>query len=257
MKRNKIVAGNWKMNLSFSEAQDLVDDLLDRLEEQEDLQCEVILCPPFPYLELLTDFEFDEQQYNVGAQNCSAFDKGAYTGEVSASMLKSLDVDYCIVGHSERRKYFSETDSVLAEKVNRLVENGLSPIFCVGEQIEERESNQHFDVVRRQVEQGLFHMNAESFANVMIAYEPVWAIGTGKTATPEQAQEMHAFIRGIVREKYGDKVADKLRVLYGGSCNAGNATSIFSQPDVDGGLIGGASLKAEDFVSICLQASQL
>ncbi len=255
--RNKIVAGNWKMNLSFNEAQELVDELLDRLEEQEDLKCEVILCPPFPYLELLTDFEFDVQLYNVGAQNCAAYEKGAYTGEVSPSMLKSLDVDYCIVGHSERRKYFNETDAMLAEKVNRLVENEMSPIFCVGELLEERESNRHLEVVRQQVEQGLFHLNAEAFGKVLIAYEPVWAIGTGKTATPDQAQEMHAFIRDLVRKKYGDKVADKIRILYGGSCNAGNATAVFSQPDVDGGLIGGASLKAEDFVSICIQASQL
>ncbi len=257
MKRNKIVAGNWKMNLTFNEAQELVDDLLDRLEEQEDLKCEVILCPPFPYLELLTDFEFDEQLYNVGAQNCAAYEKGAYTGEVSASMLKSLDVDYCIVGHSERRKYFNETDAMLAEKVNRLAENEMSPIFCVGELLEEREANRHLDVVRQQVEQGLFHLNAEAFGKVLIAYEPVWAIGTGKTATPEQAQEMHAFIRDLVRKKYGDKLADNLRILYGGSCNAGNASAVFAQPDVDGGLIGGASLKSEDFVSICIQASQL
>ncbi|MGP1446632.1 MAG: triose-phosphate isomerase [Candidatus Limimorpha sp.] len=257
MKRNKIVAGNWKMNLAFNEAQELVDDLLDRLEEQEDLKCEVILCPPFPYLELLTDFEFDEQLYNVGAQNCATYEKGAYTGEVSASMLKSLDVDYCIVGHSERRKYFNETDAMLAEKVNRLVENEMSPIFCVGELLEEREANRHLDVVCQQVEQGLFHLNAEAFGKVLIAYEPVWAIGTGKTATPEQAQEMHAFIRDLVRKKYGDKLADNMRILYGGSCNAGNASAVFAQPDVDGGLIGGASLKSEDFVSICIQASQL
>ncbi len=257
MKRNKIVAGNWKMNLTFNEAQELVDDLLDRLEEQEDLKCEVILCPPFPYLELLTDFEFDEQLYNVGAQNCAAYEKGAYTGEVSASMLKSLDVDYCIVGHSERRKYFNETDAMLAEKVNRLAENEMSPIFCVGELLEEREANRHLDVVRQQVEQGLFHLNAEAFGKVLIAYEPVWSIGTGKTATAEQAQEMHAFIRDLVRKKYGDKLADNLRILYGGSCNAGNASAVFAQPDVDGGLIGGASLKSEDFVSICIQASQL
>jgi triosephosphate isomerase len=253
--RNKIVAGNWKMNLTFDQAQDLIDDILDRLEK-EDLNSEVIICPPFPFLELATDFEFDEQQFNVGAQNCSAFDKGAYTGEVAASMLKSMDVDYCIVGHSERRKYFGESNEILAQKVNRLIENNMSPIFCVGELLEEREAGKHFDVVREQLEKGLFHLDTEAFGDVIIAYEPVWAIGTGKTATSEQAQEMHAFIRSLVKEKYGNDSADDARILYGGSCNAQNASVLFAQPDVDGGLIGGASLKAEDFVSICIQASK-
>ena len=245
------------MNLTFDEAQDLVDDILDRLYEQDELQCEVIVCPPFPYLELLTDFEADEQCFNVGAQNCSAFEKGAYTGEVSAKMLKALEVDYCIVGHSERRKYFGETNEVLSEKVNRLMENNISPIYCVGEVLEEREAGRHFDVVREQLEKGLFHLDGNAIYDAVIAYEPVWAIGTGQTATPEQAQEMHAFIRGLVRQHYGEATADEIRILYGGSCNAKNATELFAQPDVDGGLIGGASLKAEDFVSICLQASQI
>ena len=255
--RNKIVAGNWKMNCSFDEAEMLVDEILDRLEEQEELECEVIVCPPFPYLEMLTDMEFEEQQFNVGAQNCSAYEKGAYTGEVSAKMLRSLDVDYCIVGHSERRKYFGETNEVLAEKINRLIENNMSPIYCVGEVLEEREANRHFEVVKEQLEKGLFHLDRDAINDVVIAYEPVWAIGTGKTATPDKAQEMHAFIRSLVKEHYGDAVADEIRILYGGSCNAKNATELFSQPDVDGGLIGGASLKAEDFVSICVQASQI
>ena len=255
--RNKIVAGNWKMNCSFDEAEMLVDDILDLFEEKEELDCEVIVCPPFPYLEMLTDMEFEEQQFNVGAQNCSAYEKGAYTGEVSAKMLRSLDVDYCIVGHSERRKYFGETNEVLAEKINRLIENNLSPIYCVGEVLEEREANRHFEVVKEQLEKGLFHLDQDAIYDVIIAYEPVWAIGTGKTATPDQAQEMHAFIRSLVKDHYGDAVADEIRILYGGSCNAKNATELFSQPDVDGGLIGGASLKAEDFVSICVQASKV
>ncbi len=255
--RTKIVAANWKMNLGFDEAQDLVDGILDRFEEHDELNCEVIICPTFPYLELMTDVEFDEQRFNVGAQNCSAYEAGAYTGEVSAKMLKSIDVDYCIVGHSERRKYFGETDATLAEKVNRLMENEMSPIFCVGEQLEDREANRHFEVVREQLEKGLFHLPAEYFMDVVVAYEPVWAIGTGKTATPEQAQEMHAYIRSLIREKYGEALADEICILYGGSCNAKNATELFSQPDVDGGLIGGASLKPDDFVSICLQASQI
>ena len=255
--RSKIVAANWKMNLTFGEAESLVDDILDRLDEQDELNCEVIICPPFPYLELLTDFEFDEQRFNVGAQNCSAFDMGAYTGEVSAKMLKSIDVDYCIVGHSERRKYFGESNETLVEKVNRLIENNMSPIFCVGEVLEEREAGRHFEVVKEQLEKGLFHLDGDAIYDTIIAYEPVWAIGTGKTATPEQAQEMHAYIRSLVKERYDQAAADDIRILYGGSCNAQNATELFSQPDVDGGLIGGASLKADDFVSICLQASQI
>lgn len=255
--RSKIVAGNWKMNLTFDEAQELVDGILDRLEEQQELDCEVIICPPFPYLEMLTDMEFEEQRFNVGAQNCNAYDKGAYTGEVSAKMLKSIDVDYCIIGHSERRKYFAESNEVLAEKVNRLIENNISPIYCVGEVLEDRESGRHFDVVREQLEKGLFHLDGDAIYDTIIAYEPVWAIGTGKTATPEQAQEIHAFIRSLIKEHYDEAAADDIRILYGGSCNAKNATELFSQPDVDGGLIGGAALKAEDFVSICVQASQI
>ena len=255
--RSKIVAGNWKMNLTFDEADELVNDMLDRLEEEHELKCEVIVCPPFPYLEMLTDMEFEEQKFNVGAQNCSAYDKGAYTGEVSAKMLKSLDVDYCIIGHSERRKYFGETNEILAEKVNRVIENNMSPIYCVGEVLEEREAGRHFEVVKEQLEKGLFHLDGDAIYDAIIAYEPVWAIGTGKTATPEQAQEMHAYIRQLVKEHYDQAAADDIRILYGGSCNAKNATELFSQPDVDGGLIGGASLKAEDFVSICKQASKL
>ena len=225
--RSKIVAGNWKMNLTFDEADELVNNLLDRFDEQDELKCEVIICPPFPYLEMLTDWEAEEQRFNVGAQNCSAYDKGAYTGEVSAKMLKSIDVDYCIVGHSERRKYFGETNEILAEKINRLIENNMSPIFCVGEVLEEREAGRHFEVVKEQLEKGLFHLDGDAIYDAIIAYEPVWA------------------------------TADDIRILYGGSCNAKNATELFSQPDVDGGLIGGASLKVEDFVSICDQASHI
>ena len=255
--RSKIVAGNWKMNMTFDKAEELVDDILDGLEEYDELNCEVIICPPFPYLEMLTDWEFEEQRFNVGAQNCSAYDKGAYTGEVSADMLKSLDVDYCIIGHSERRKYFGETNEILAEKVNRVIENNMTPIYCVGEALEEREAGRHFEVVREQLEKGLFHLDSDAIYDAIIAYEPVWAIGTGKTATPGQAQEMHAYIRSLVREHYDEAAANDIRILYGGSCNAKNATELFSQPDVDGGLIGGASLKADDFVAICVQASSI
>ena len=167
--RSKIVAGNWKMNLTFDEAETLVDDILDRLDEQDEMNCEVIICPPFPYLEMLTDYEFDEQRFNVGAQNCSAYDKGAYTGEVSAKMLKSIDVDYCIIGHSERRKYFGETNEVLAEKINRLIENNMSPIYCVGEVLEEREAGRHFEVVKEQLEKGLFHLDGDAIYDAIIA----------------------------------------------------------------------------------------
>ena len=255
--RSKIVAGNWKMNLTFDEAEELVDEILDRLDEQDELNCEVIICPPFPYLEMLTDYEFDEQRFNVGAQNCSAYDKGAYTGEVSAKMLKSIDVDYCIVGHSERRKYFGETNEILAEKINRLIENNMSPIYCVGEVLEEREAGRHFDVVKEQLEKGLFHLDGDAIYDTIIAYEPVWAIGTGKTATPEQAQEVHAFIRKLLEGMYCPHCAGDMRILYGGSMKPSNAEGLLAQPDIDGGLIGGASLKADDFVSICDQASHI
>ncbi len=238
------------MNLTFDEAETLVDDILDRLDEQEEMNCEIIICPPYPYLELLTDFEFDEQRFNVGAQNCSAFDKGAYTGEVSAKMLESMELDYCIVGHSERRAYYHETDAIVAAKVNQLLAHNISPIVCCGEVLEEREAGKQFEVVKRQIEDGLFHLTAEQFADIVIAYEPVWAIGTGKTATPEQAQEIHAFIRGLIAEKYGKEVADETSILYGGSCKPSNAKELFANPDVDGGLIGGASLKADDFIAI-------
>ncbi len=245
--RKKIVAGNWKMNKTFEEAEELLAYVAEAIEKKT--PCEVVACPPAVYLEMATDFA-EESNLLVGAQNVSQFESGAYTGEISAAMLDSVDVDYCIVGHSERRKYFNETDEMLAQKVNQLLEYGIQPIFCCGEQLEEREKEIHFGVVRSQLDNGLFHLNENEFANVVIAYEPVWAIGTGRTASPEQAQEMHAFIRGLITEKYGKKVADSTTILYGGSCNPGNARELFSQEDVDGGLIGGASLKGEDFIKI-------
>ena len=254
--RSKIVAGNWKMNLTFDEAETLVDDILDRLDEQEDMNCEVIICPPFPYLEMLTDYEFDEQRFNVGAQNCSAYDKGAYTGEVSAKMLKSIDVDYCIVGHSERRKYFGETNEILAEKINRLIENNMSPIYCVGEVLEEREAGRHFEVVKEQLEKGLFHLDGDAIYDAIIAYEPVWAIGTGKTATADQAEEVCAFIRAQLAKLYNQAAADAVTIQYGGSMNDGNADELLSKTNVDGGLIGGASLVAEKFAAIVKAASK-
>jgi triosephosphate isomerase len=198
---------------------------------------------------MATDFA-EESVLFVGAQNVSEQDSGAYTGEISAAMLESVDVDYCIVGHSERRKYFHEKEDVLAKKVDKLLEYNINPIYCCGEVVEERENNTYFDVVRQQLNGGLFHLTEDEFSNVVIAYEPVWAIGTGLTATPEQAQEMHAFIRNLVADAYNREVAEETTILYGGSCNAENAKVLFSQKDVDGGLIGGASLKKDDFIKI-------
>lgn len=246
--RKNIVAGNWKMNKSFSEAEDLLSDLADELDGKK-IKCEVVVCPPSVYLEMASDFA-DESVFSVGAQNVSEYENGAYTGEISAEMLAAIDIEYCIIGHSERRKFFNESNHSLAEKVNKLLDQGITPIFCCGEVIAEREANVHFNVVNQQIVEGLFHLNKEEFSNIVIAYEPVWAIGTGLTASPEQAQEMHAYVRKLIAEKYGEKAASETSILYGGSCNSKNAAELFSQADVDGGLIGGASLKAEDFLKI-------
>lgn len=246
--RKQIVAGNWKMNKSFFEAEELVGSLASDLEGVE-LKCDVVVCPPALYLEMATDFA-EESVLFVGAQNVSDQDSGAYTGEISAAMLESIDVDYCLVGHSERRKYYHEKEDVLAKKVDKLLEYNINPIYCCGEVVEERENNTYFDVVRQQLKEGVFHLTEDEFSNVVIAYEPVWAIGTGLTASPEQAQEMHAFIRNLIADAYNREVAEETTILYGGSCNAENAKVLFSQKDVDGGLIGGASLKKDDFIKI-------
>ena len=238
------------MNKTFNEADDLVNELMEKLESTElDPNTLVIVCPPFPYLEMTSDYS-DDSYFMVGAQNVSDQESGAYTGEVSAAMLESMEIDYCIVGHSERRAYYGETDEIVARKVDQLLKHNLRPIVCCGEVLEEREGNRQFDVVKKQITDGLFHLSADEFSNVVIAYEPVWAIGTGKTATPDQAQEMHAFIRNLIAEKYGDEVAENTSILYGGSGKPGNAKELFANKDVDGGLIGGASLKADDFLAI-------
>lgn len=252
--RRKIVAGNWKMNLDFEEAEDLLALVIKEIDENgKPDNVDVVMCPPALYLELATDLA-TENDVNIGAQNVSAFEKGAYTGEISAAQLASVEVDFCIVGHSERRQYFDEHDEDLAKKVNMLLKHEIVPIFCCGELLDDREDDMHMEVVSTQLNEGLFHLDENDFRKIVIAYEPVWAIGTGKTATPEQAQEMHAFIRALVAKKYSKAIADKCHILYGGSCNAGNATELFSQPDVDGGLIGGASLRVEDFTSIIRSA---
>ncbi|MCD6178507.1 MAG: triose-phosphate isomerase [Bacteroidales bacterium] len=248
MRRN-IVAGNWKMNKTFEEADELLFSIAEPLQKLNLDSTQVILCPPVLYAEMFTDVAL-ENNFSVGAQNCSNQESGAYTGEISAAMLKSMDIEFCLVGHSERRKYFNEDSKMLAEKVDILLDNAISPIFCCGEVLEDREANNHFDVVGKQLFEGLFHLSADELDNVVIAYEPVWAIGTGKTASPEQAQEMHAFIRNLIAKKYNQEVADNTTILYGGSCNAKNAKELFALKDVDGGLIGGASLKAEDFLAI-------
>ncbi|GAB1418256.1 triose-phosphate isomerase [Bacteroidales bacterium] len=247
--RKKIVAGNWKMNLGFEEAEQLIEELIDLLEDIN-LDTEVVICPPSPYLEMASDYAQDSI-FKVGAQNLSAFSSGAYTGEVSGEMLGSMGIGYCIIGHSERRKYFDENDKMLTAKVNQAMANNIIPIFCVGESLPEREAEKHFQVVRRQVRHGLFHLDTHEFEKVIIAYEPVWAIGTGINATPQQAAEMHAYIRTLLAERYGQEVADNTTILYGGSCTSKNAPELFAQPGVDGGLVGGASLKAAEFVEIC------
>ena len=248
--RKHIVAGNWKMNKTFSEADELISEIMDKLEETNlDANTQMIICPPFPFLEMASDYS-DESYFAVGAQNVSDQESGAYTGEVSAAMLESMELDYCIVGHSERRAYYHESNEIVARKVNQLLAHNLRPIVCCGEVLEEREANRQFEVVKTQIVNGLFHLTPEQFSDVVIAYEPVWAIGTGKTATPEQAQEIHAYIRSLIAEKYGKEVADNTSILYGGSCKPGNAKELFANPDVDGGLIGGAALKADDFMAI-------
>ncbi len=240
------------MNKTFEQADELIDGIMTKLEKQElGENTMMIICPPFPFLEMCTDYS-NESYFAVGAQNVNDNDHGAYTGEVSAEMLHSMDIDFCIVGHSERRAYYGETDAIVARKVDQLLKNDIRPIVCCGEVLEEREAGKQFDVVKRQITDGLFHLSAEQFQSVVIAYEPVWAIGTGKTATPEQAQEIHAYIRSLIAKKYGQQVADETSILYGGSCKPSNARELFANPDVDGGLIGGASLNADDFVDIAM-----
>lgn len=246
--KNKIVAGNWKMNLTFSEAEDLLTEIGENIDDISE-KVEVIVCVPYPYLEMATDIE-EESNLQVGAQNCSQFEKGAFTGEVSAEILESLNVGLCIVGHSERRKYFNETNDILSQKVKLLLKNDIVPIFCVGETIEDRTSENHFSVIEKQMNESLFDLSSESFESIIIAYEPVWAIGTGVTATAEQAQEMHEFIRNLIAKRYNQQVAEECFILYGGSCNPSNAELLFSLKDVDGGLIGGASLKSDEFLKI-------
>ena len=242
----KVVAGNWKMNKTWNEAQDLLKDLV-KASNSFPGDVKVIVATPAPYLKALSDET--NGLVHLAAQNCSAEKSGAFTGEFSAQMLKSCGVNYCIVGHSERRSLYGESDQVVAAKVRACLDEQVNPIFCCGEVLEERESGKQEEVVHRQMEQALFSLSAEELSRTIIAYEPVWAIGTGKTASDEQAQEMHLFIRESLRHKFG-VLADLIPILYGGSCKPSNAAGLFAQADVDGGLIGGASLNAADFSAI-------
>ncbi|ATS04925.1 triose-phosphate isomerase [Porphyromonas gingivalis] len=246
--RKNIVAGNWKMNKTLQEGLALAKEL-DAALKGRTINCDVIIGTPFIHLASIAA-AIDTTRIGVAAENCADKESGAYTGEVSAAMVASTGARYVIIGHSERRAYYHETSPILMEKVKLALSNGLTPIFCVGEVLEEREAGKHFEVVARQVEEALFTLDQTDFAKLILAYEPVWAIGTGKTATADQAQEMHAHIRKSIAAKYGKEVADGCSILYGGSCNAANAKELFSRPDVDGGLIGGASLSVDKFLPI-------
>ena len=247
MSRTKIVAGNWKMNKTLSEAIELVSAIS---KNPGDKSVTKIVFPPFPLISAITNFIGATGSFYTGAQNCSEHASGAFTGEVSASMLKSVGCKYVLVGHSERREYFKETDEQLISKLKLALENNLKPVFCFGEKLAERKNNLHFDIISRQLKNVLCSFSETDLSQMILAYEPVWAIGTGETATPQQAQEMHQHIRQTIHELFSAEVALQIPILYGGSCNAQNASELFACPDIDGGLIGGASLKADDFCKI-------
>ena len=245
--RKNIVAGNWKMNTTVPEGVKLASEVNAALEGISP-KCDVVIGVPFTHLTAVK--AVIGEKLGLSAENCADKAKGAYTGEVSAAMVASTGATYVILGHSERRQYYGETAATLKDKVVLALENGLCPIFCIGEVLEERENGTYFDVIKAQIVESLFDLSAEDFGKIVLAYEPVWAIGTGKTATADQAQEIHAFIRGLIAEKYGNQVADDTTILYGGSCKPSNAKELFEKPDVDGGLIGGAALDAASFMGI-------
>ena len=247
--RSKIVAGNWKMNNDLAASKALANDLVEGLKGKNLVNTRVIVAPTYVNLNSVNEV-VEGSVVEVAAQNMHQAKSGAYTGEISAEMLTSIGLKSVILGHSERREYFGETDALLAEKVNTALENNLQVVFCFGEVLEDRKSGNHFSVVESQISNGLFALDAAAWENIVLAYEPVWAIGTGETASADQAQEMHAFIRKIVADKYSAALAQEVSILYGGSCKPGNAKEIFSKEDVDGGLIGGAALQAADFIAI-------
>ena len=244
--RHKIIAGNWKMNLDLNQGKALLSEILDSNINKDTL---TIIAPPAIHLNSFNQM-LSHTSIALAAQNCHQQDSGAYTGELSVGMLKSVGVEYVIIGHSERREYFNEDDLILKEKVDKALQESMEVIFCFGEQFDDRNSENHFKVVKSQIKNALFHLPSSSWKSVILAYEPVWAIGTGQTASPEQAQEMHAFIRNLVEEGFGAEIAENVAILYGGSVKPANAQEIFSKSDVDGGLIGGAALNADDFFAI-------
>nr|WP_298999723.1 triose-phosphate isomerase [uncultured Allomuricauda sp.] len=244
--RTQIVAGNWKMNKTLNETEALLSELSAKVP---DTHAQVIVAPTFVNL-VAAKNSLESSTIQVAAQNMHFADNGAFTGEISADMLLDIGLDTVILGHSERRSLFGEDDALLAKKMNTAMAKGMTAIFCFGEELDDRKSGNHFSVVEKQLKDALFHLEEKAWSQIVLAYEPVWAIGTGETASPEQAQEMHAFIRKTIAEAYNDGIANNVSILYGGSVKPGNAADIFSKPDVDGGLIGGASLKADDFIAI-------
>ncbi len=247
--RKKIAAANWKMNLTYQQGEKLLDDILDQQINLASHQL-AIFSVPYPYLLMANSKVANANNYAVAAQNCYSKKSGAFTGEVAAEMLQSIGIQYCVIGHSERREYFNETNAELADKVNLCLENQITPIFCCGEPLSIRESGTQNEYVATQLKESLYHLSAEKITDIVIAYEPIWAIGTGKTATTEQAQDMHAYLRSAIAGQYGAAIADQISILYGGSVKAANAVELFASPDVDGGLVGGASLNADEFAAI-------
>ena len=247
--RTKIVAGNWKMNYTMAEGIQFMSELNLLLKGKSSYQSKIIIIPPFTHLYEFVK-NFSHPNLSFAAQNLSEKEKGAYTGEISAEMIKSVGAEYVVIGHSERRQYFAESNIQLATKVNLALQNNLSPIYCCGETLAERNNNHYFEIIKNQIEIGLFSLSDIEFQKVIVAYEPVWAIGTGVVASPEQAQEIHAFIRKLIHNKFGNEIADQTQILYGGSVKASNASELFMLPDVDGGLVGGASLIASEFYNI-------
>jgi triosephosphate isomerase len=248
--RKKIIAGNWKMNKTFEEGMALVSEIANMLQDEYHGSAGVVIIPPFTHVNAISRMLADYHQISTGAQNCSNHESGAYTGEVSAQMIKSCGATYVIIGHSERRQYFNEHNDWLARKVDAVLLAKLTPIYCCGETLEERESGKHFDVLKKQITEGLFHLSEDQMLQVVIAYEPVWAIGTGKTASTAQAQEVHAFIRNLIKDKYTEHIAQSITIQYGGSVKPDNAAELFSAPDIDGALVGGAALQSRSFVDI-------
>ena len=247
--RKNIVAGNWKMNTTVAEGVQLAKEVNEAVAAVGELKCDVVIGVPFTHLTAVKDV-IDIEKVGLSAENCANKEKGAYTGEVSAAMVASTGANYVILGHSERREYYNETPEILKEKVDLALANGLKIIFCCGESLELRNAGTYEEFIKAELKDSLFHLSAEEFANIVIAYEPIWAIGTGVTATSDQAEEVHAFIRSFLAEKYGETVANDTTILYGGSCKPTNAPELFAKPNIDGGLIGGASLKAADFMGI-------